>query len=175
VVSIVWHEHALTSKEPRGFHLAAADATENLVGACLLVSVRLSNAGLKDVAVTAVLSASALRQVWRQTWPDEEDKDFRGYYAGHHRARGEDRQAPAHEDAALLLFAGPMPKTTRLVAPNAGYNLGLAGLSAPMVLKAGQTFSLPLLLVAVDRPHGRDVSLAQILDKLKADLMRNYE
>jgi len=90
---------------------------------------------LKDVAVTAVLSASALRQVWRQTWPDEEDKSFRGYYAGYHRARGEDRQTPAHEDAALLLFSGPMPKTTRLVAPHAGYNLGLAGLSAPMVLK----------------------------------------
>ena len=67
-----------------------------------------------------------------------------------------------------------MPKTTRLVAPNAGYNRGLAGL-ARLVLRAGQTLSVPLLLVAVDSPRGRDVSLAQILDTLKGDLMRNCE
>jgi pimeloyl-ACP methyl ester carboxylesterase len=174
-VSVVSHQHAITSKEPSGFHLAGADATENAAGQCLLVTVKLANAGPKDLAVTAVLSASELRQVWRQTWPDEEDKDSGGYYAGYHRTRGEDRQVPAHEDGALLLFAAAMPKTTRLVAPNAGYNFGLAGLSAPLALKAGQTLSLPLLLVAVDRPRGRDVSLAQILDTLKADLMRNYE
>ena len=121
--------------------------------------------------MTAVLSASELRQVWRQTWPDEEDKDFRGYYAGYHRTRGEDRQPPSHEDAALLLFAGAMPKTTRLVAPNAGYNFGLAGLSAPMALKAGQTLSLPLVLVAVDRPRGGSASLEEVLNTLRTDLL----
>jgi len=44
-VNIVSHEYALASKEPSGFHLAAVDATENVVGTCRLVSVRLSNAG----------------------------------------------------------------------------------------------------------------------------------
>jgi hypothetical protein len=152
--------------------LAGADAAENLVGRCLLVRVHLVNAGPKDLAVTAVLSASELRQVWRQTWPDEEDKNFRGYYAGYHRARGEDRQPPSHEDAALLLVAGTMPKTTRLVAPNAGYNFGLAGVGVPLALKAGQTLSLSFVLVAADRPRTGSTGLAEVLAALKADLMK---
>ncbi len=135
----------------------------------------LANGGPKDIDVTAVLSAAELRQVWRQTWPDEEDEAARGYYAGYHRARGEERKPLEHEDGVLLLFAGEMPKTANLLAPNAGYNFGLAGLSAPVVLKAGSTISLPLLRVAIDRPPGVDAGLAQILDALRGDLTRNQE
>ena len=68
-------------------------------------------------------------------------------------------------------LAGVMPKMTQLLAPNAGYNFGLAGLQVPLVVKGGQVLSLPLLLVSVDRPPGSNVSLAQVLGTLKADLI----
>jgi len=175
-VNIWARQHAVTaSNGSKSFALAGTDAKEDLVGRCLLVTLKLANAGPRDIAVTAVLSASELRQIWRQTWPDEEDKNSRGYYAGYHQVRGEYQQPPAHEDAALLVFAGAVPKTTRLVAPNAGYNFGLAGLQAPLIVKGGQTLSLPLLLVSVDRPPGRTVSLAEVLGALKADVMGNNE
>lgn len=174
-VSVSSTRHAITSGGPGGARLADGGATENVVGRCLLVRVQLANTGPKDLAVTAVLSASELRQVWRETWPDEEDKSFGGYYAGYHRTFGEYQQPPTREDAALLLFAGAMPKTTKLVAPNAGYNFGLAGVSTPTVLKARQTLSLPFLIVAVDRPRGGNMGLVEILDALKADLMKDQE
>ena len=174
-VSVSSERHAITSAGAKGFRLAAADTKDNVAARCLLVKVRLVNAGAADVTVTAVLSASALRQVWRQTWPDEEDRNLLpgGYYAGYHRPPGEDRQRPAREDSALLLFAGDVPKITRLVLPNAGYNFGLAGVSVPFDLKAGQTLSLPLLFARLEPPgQGPNASLAQILDSLKAGLMR---
>jgi hypothetical protein len=143
-----------------------------VTGRCVLLTVELSNAGPRDIAVTAVLSASALRQVWRQTWPDEENKDSQAYYAGYHQARGEYRQPPAHEDAALLLFSGPMPKTTKLIAPNAGYNLGLAGVQVPLTVKGAQSLTVPLLLVSLDRPPGGNVGLVEVLAALKAELAK---
>jgi hypothetical protein len=174
MVSIAARQHAITAdKVCKSFALAGTDAKENTVGRCVLVTVKLANAGPKDIAVTAVLSASELRQVWRQTWPDEEDKAARGYYAGYHQARGEYHQPPAHEDAAVLLFAGAMPKTTRLVAANAGYNLGLAGVQVPLTVRGGQVLSLPLLLVSIDRPPGGNAGLAEVLGTLKADLLRS--
>ncbi len=149
------------------------DAKAKRVGRCVIVSVELANAGPEDVALTAVLSASALRQVWRQTWPDEEDKDSRAYYAGYHQVRGEDRQPPVHEDAAVLLFSGATPKSTRLVAPNAGYNFGLAGIEVPLIVKGGEKLSLPVLLISLDRPSGANVSLAEVLAALKPELTGN--
>jgi hypothetical protein len=175
-VSAAARQHAITAdKGFKSFALARADAKENTVGRGVLVTVKLANAGSEDIAVTAILSASELRQVWRQTWPDEEDKNSPGYYAGYHQARGEYHQPPAHEDAAVLLFAGAIPKTTRLVAANAGYNFGLAGVQVPLTVKGGQTLSLPLLLVSADRPPGGNVSLAEVLGTLKADLMGDNE
>jgi hypothetical protein len=167
-------EYAVTAdKGFKRFALARADAKENVVGRCLLATVGFANAGPKDIAVTAVLSACELRPIWRQTWPDAEDKDSRGCYAGYHQARGEYHQPPAQEDAALLLFAGAVPKTTRLVAANAGYNFGLAGLQVPLTVKGGQTLSLPLLLISVARPKDRpEVSLAEIVESVQPQLLR---
>jgi len=174
-VTMTARRHTIAARETEGYRLADAEANDGVVGRCLLVNLRLADAGPTDVAGTAIISASELRQVWRQTWPDEEDKGSRGFYAGYHRARGEERKPPEHEDAALLLFAGEMPKTATLIAPNAGYNFGLAGVSASVALKAGSTLSLRLLLIAFDRPPGSDAGLAQVLDALREDLTRNDE
>ncbi len=172
-VDIGSEEHAITAeREFKTFALAPAESKENALGRCLLIDVKLANAGLQDVDVTTVLSAAELRAPYGQVWPDEDNKDERGYYAGYHRSVGEYRQPPVHEDAALLLFVGAMPKTAKLMAPNAGYNFGLAGIKTPLTVRAGQTLTLPLLLIAVDSPRGANVSLAEILASLRNELAR---
>ncbi len=171
MVSIRSEVHAITAeKDFKSFGLAPTDTPENKVGRCLLLNVKLVNIGQKDIEVTAVLSAAELRASYGQVWPDEDNKAQRGYYAGYHRAVGEYQKPPVHEDAALLLFAGTMPKTVKLMAPNAGYNFGLAGIKTPQTLKAAQTLFLPLLWVAVDIPRGTNVRLADILASLKGEL-----
>jgi hypothetical protein len=82
---------------------------------------------------------------------------------------------PVQEDAAVLLFAGPMPKTAKLMAPNAGYNFGLAGLSVPLTILAAQRLCLPLLLVTLDKPPRMTLSLAEILNLLRRDLTRGFQ
>jgi hypothetical protein len=61
------------------------------------------------------------------------------------------------------------------VTPNAGYNFGLAGLSAPLTIRAGQKLSLPLLLVTLDKPPKMTSSLAELLDSLRRDLTRGIQ
>jgi len=162
-------------KEFKTFTLASPETNENVVSRCVLINLTLANGGPSDVAVTAVLSAAELRAPNGQTWPDEANKGERGHYAGYHRSVGEYRQPPVHEDAALLLFAGTIPKTTKLVAPNAGYNFGLAGLSAPLTIRAGQKLSLPVLLVTLNKPPKMTSSLAELLDLLRRDLTRGLQ
>ena len=65
-----------------------------------------------------------------------------------------------------------MPKTTKLIAPNAGYNLGLAGIQVPLTVKGAQSLTVPLLLVSLDRPPGGNVGLAEVLTALKAELAK---
>ena len=80
------------------------------------------------------------------------------------------KQPPTHEEAVLVM----MDATSRkLIVPGAGYNFGLVGLEAPLTVKAGATVTLPLLLIAVDRPSaGPDISLATVLESITADLAR---
>jgi hypothetical protein len=172
-VSTRAEQHAITANQAfQRFALAPADSKPPVAGRCVLLTVELTNAGPRDIAVTAVLSASALRQVWRQTWPDEEGKDSHAYYAGYRQVRGEYRKPPVHEDAALLLFSVPLPKTTKLIAPNAGYNLGLAGIQVPLAVKGSQSLTVPLLMVSLDRPPGGNVGLAEVLAALQAELAK---
>ena len=59
-----------------------------------------------------------------------------------------------------------------MIAPNAGYNLGLAGIQVPLTVKGAQSLTVPLLLVSLDRPPGGNVGLAEVLTALKAELVR---
>jgi predicted esterase len=173
-VTVTSDLYAITAdKERKTFLLADAGSKENSIGQCLLVRLRLASDGNREIAATAVLSALDMRPVSGQSWPDEGNKAQRSYYAGYHRSVGEYNKPPVHEDAALLLFADTPPNTTKLVAPNAGYNFGLVGFNAPLAVKAGQTICLPLLFVAVDKPaDGASPRLADVLEGLKTELIR---
>ncbi len=54
-------------------------------------------------------------------------------------------------------MGGPL-RLVGLVAPNAGYKLGLVGIADELTVKASQSLTLPMLLIAIDRPEsGPDI------------------
>ena len=147
-----------------------AEGDAGAIGRGLLVEVRLSNRGPGEVAGMAVLSENLMRRFYVDAWPDERQKDAR--YAGYHRSVGPYQQPPLHEDAALLLSAGPALATTKLILPGAGYGVGLVGFSTPLDLKPGEEKKVPLLLVSVNRPKDRpEVKLAEIVQGIQPQLL----
>ncbi len=154
-------------RDGKTYALAAPEA-RGAIGQAVLVEVRLANKGQADVAITAALSNTAISSIYGQTWP--EDAKGQTWYAGYHRATGPAKQPPRHEEAALLVGEGK-PRT--LVAPNAGYNFGLVGMAQDLTVKAGQSLTLPLLLISIDRPEaGPDISLATALESLKPQFLK---
>ncbi len=111
-----------------------------------------------------------MRSIYGQVWPEE--SKGKSWYAGYHRAVGEYQKPPRREEAALLLLEG---KPQTLVAPNAGYAFGLVGVAQELTLKAGQSLTLPVLLIAIDRPeNGPDVKLSAALEDLRPQLLNGH-
>jgi pimeloyl-ACP methyl ester carboxylesterase len=165
--SVVRRYAVTVDKERKTCALAAPEA-DGAIGHAVLVESLLANKGQTDVALTAVLSNTVISSVFGQTWP--EDSKGKAWYAGYHRATGPAKQPPRHEEAALLLCEGK-PRT--LIAHNAGYNFGLVGMAQDLTVKAGQSVSVPLLLISIDRPAGvLDIKLATALESLKGALLR---
>jgi len=153
------------------FQLSAPNATNHRVGRAALVDLQFVNQGSADLAGEAVLADSVLRKINGEDWPAGGRDSTVSYYAGFHRTIGKWREPPAHEDAVLLLFPDSAPKLDKLVTPKAGYNFGLVGLRHPLTIKAGQTCSLRLLLIAVERPaEAKPMMLETVLESLRDSL-----
>ena len=153
-------------KDGKTYALAAPEAG-GAIGHAVLVETLLANKGRTDVGLTAVLSNTVVSDIFGQVWP--EDAKGRSWYGGYHRAIGAYQRPPQREEAALLLIEG---KPQTLVAPGAGFNFGLVGVVQDLTLKAGQSVSVPLLLISIDRPAGGpDITLAAALESLKGALL----
>lgn len=153
------------------FELSTRDDAGHRVGRAALVDLQFVNQGSADLAGEAVLADSVLRKINGEVWPTGGRDSKVDYYAGFHRAVGKWREPPVHEDAVLLLFPGSASKLDKLVAPKAGYNFGLVGLRHPLVIKAGQTCPIRLLLIAVERPaEAKSMMLEAVLESLRDSL-----
>ena len=158
-------------EEGKSFKLAAADAAEGVVGHAVLVGIRLANKAKHDVAGVVALAPTTMQRIGGTVWP--KDRGKRSYYVGYHHAVGPRRKPPVHEDAALWVFDGPVPKVGTLSARKVGYNFGLIAVRRAVSVKAGQTTSLPLLLVAVDKPKDAPaVSLAAVLAAVREQIVK---
>ncbi|MBC8875598.1 MAG: prolyl oligopeptidase family serine peptidase [Planctomycetes bacterium] len=153
------------------FQLAAPNAEGHRVGRAALVDLQFVNQGPTELAGEAVLADSILRKINGEVWPTGARDSTVGYYAGFHRTIGKWKEPPVHEDAVLLLFPDGAAKLDKLVTPNAGYNFGLVGLRLPVTIKAGDTCSLRLLLIAVERPpETKSMMLETVLESLRDSL-----
>jgi hypothetical protein len=167
VTSTLTRQAVTVNKEGKTYALVAA-GTQDSVGQAVLAELQLANKGQADVAVTAVLSDTVMLNIEGQTWPEDSAKG-KAWYAGYHRAIGQSKQPPRHEEAVLLLGEA---KPRKLVAPNAGFNFGLVGIAQELTVKAGQSLTLPLLLISINRPDsGPDINLQTALEAVKQQLL----
>ncbi len=154
------------------FQLAASNSTDHRVGRAATVDLQFVNEGSADVVGELVLADTALRKINGEVWPTGGRDSTDSYYAGFHRTIGKWREPPAHEDAVLLLFPDSAPRLDKLITPKAGYNFGLVGLRHPLTIKAGQTCSLRILLIAVERPDETEAMMLEaVLESLRDTLL----
>jgi len=152
------------------FRLTGAGA-KDAAARCTLVDIRLTSRGRRDTTGLAALSPAAMRRIESGTWPDKSlNRPITAWYVGYRDTAGP-RKKPTHQMAALMLFDRPGAKLGRLTAREAGYNFGLVGIHRPVSVPAGASVSVPLLLIASDRP-GADLGaiLAGLKDELRGKL-----
>jgi hypothetical protein len=145
---------------------------ERAFGGATLLIMRLASRADRDLALKIVLNRSVMSRIHGEAWPDAATKDQDSYFAGYHRAVGQYRQPPDHEDGVLLLSAAGPATLNRLVAENAGYNFGLVGLEHETTIRADSTLVLPVLFVWVSRSEQLpEARLIDVLMDLKNDLI----
>lgn len=155
----------------REFRLAPPNAAGHRVGRAALMDLEFVNQGPLDLAGEAVLADSVLRKINGEVWPTGARDSTVSFYAGFHRAIGKWRQPPTHEDAVLLVFPHSASKLDKLVAPKAGYNFGLVGLRHTLAIKAHDTRSLRLLMIAVEKPAAAQaMMLEMVLESLRGSI-----
>ncbi len=154
----------------------AEEGEQGAIGRAVLASIAVTNSGGKDIVGLAALCPQAMQNVGGSTWPERRGGEDapKPYYLGYPHSIGPRNAPPVHEDAALLLWSGAEPAIARHVTPGAGFNFGLVGISRPVELKAGQTVTLPLLLIAVDTA-GKGPLLPAVLEDLKDEIMKLAE
>ena len=138
----------------------------------VVVDIHLTNRGDRDVTGVAVLAPMTIQRVNPGYWPGKRKDKSQPYYCGFQTAIGPRREPPVHENAALFVTAKGSPSLTKLIAPNVGYNTGLVGLRRSVVVKAGETVSLPLVLVAVNSPKDKPIPLTDVMEGLKAEILK---
>ncbi|HET6428171.1 MAG TPA: 5'-nucleotidase C-terminal domain-containing protein [Phycisphaerae bacterium] len=141
----------------------------------VVVDIRLTNRCEKDIVAEAVLAPMAMQRVNPGYWPDPgrwpKDKP-QPYFRGFQDAVGTRGQPPVHEDAALFAVAEGSPSLAKLVAPSVGFNAGLVGLQRSIPIKAGQTVSVPLVLISVNATKDKPNPLTGVMETLKAEVLK---
>ena len=166
--AVTVNRHAVTLDKDSKTYALAAEGAGGPIGQAVLVEMQLANKGQADVSITAVLSNQVIGKVFGPVWPQE--AKARTWYVGYHQATGPAKQPPRREEAALFLGERPM---RTLVVPGAGYNLGLVGMAQGLTIKAGQSLTVPLLVIAINRPEaGPDINLAAALEAVKPQVLK---
>ncbi len=76
------------------------------------------------------------------------------------------------EGAVLFLFDGPRPDSRRHVAPSAGYDFGLVGISRSVRVPSGEQVRVPLLFVSIDRSAEKSGELVEVTGSLRSELLK---
>ena len=158
--------------EGKAFALATDPSAAGVVGRGVLLDVRLANKGKKDVTGLVVLSPQTMRRIHGSIWPVGARGVAKTWYCGFRQTIGKYRKPPVHQNAVLLLSRGPAPQLGRLSVKGGGYNFGLVAAHRPVSIKAGETVSLPVLFVFVNKPAQVEaIDLAAVLEAIKDKVM----
>ena len=118
------------------------------------------------------LSPRTMRRINGSIWPAGGRGAAKTWYCGLRQTIGQYRKPPVHQNAVLLLSRGPAPQLGRLSVKGAGYNFGLVAAHRPVSIKGGETLSLPVLFVFVNKPAKVEaLDLAAVLEAIKDKVM----
>ena len=173
VVTVAVRRFAVTAgAEGKAFGLATDPSAAGVVGRGMLLDVRLANTGKKDVIGLVAMSSRTMRRINGSIWPPRGRGAAKTWYCGFRQTIGQYRKPPVHQNAVLFLSRGPAPPLTRLSVKGAGYNFGLVAAHRPVSVKAGETVSVPVLFVAVNKPAKvKELDLAAVLEAIKDKVM----
>jgi len=128
-----------------------------------LVTVRYENHGERPLQVLLALTSPSLRAEDGGIWPEakvEGPQPKSPHYLGFVDELTSDEK-PYSRQARLVLFPDGVPKTERLMLPNAGWNTGVIGFSWESAIPAHSALTVPVLLLSLDAP---EVSKPQLPD-----------
>ena len=155
------------------FKLARAEKAT--AGTAAFVKVSVVNSGNKELSGVAVLGASSIRRFHGGYWPDSVKRgDPAPYYRGFVDSRGP-RKAQYHTNAIFMLARSGGLAVSRLLLPNAGYNMGTIGIRRNITVGPNSTLDLPLLLIGVNAPDpGKPQlpDLGKVLKGIRPALMK---
>jgi len=155
--------HALLRRPPVAVSGSAQEVSLPGGSRAQLVTVRYENRGERPLQVLLALTSPSLRAEYGGIWPDadaEGPQPKSPYYLGFVDELTSDEK-PYSRPARLVLFTNGVPKTERLMLPNAGWNTGVIGFSWESAIPAGNTLTVPVLLLSIDAP---DPSTPQLPD-----------
>jgi hypothetical protein len=136
-------------------------------GPLVLLQVVLSNKGASDLRGIAVLGSSRIRSLSQGVWPGGKtasDSPLIGFRDGDEKGKG----LPGGT-ARLFLFGKEKPSVEKVILPQAGYDIGLIGLSRTLTIPAGGIVSQLVLVTTL----GGD--LARTLEILRPDLLKAFD
>ena len=155
-------------------HYRLLEPGKGKLGQAALVTVRLVNAGEKELEGLAVLGTSRIRRLHGGYWPGRTRAGQPAPHCFGFLDRHGPRRRPIHCDAVLVLAPKGPPALERVALPNAGYNRGTIGLAWQMSLKPKASLELPVLCLGFDAlGEGKKAKLPDpktVLEAIEAQL-----
>ena len=164
--------HAATADGGKTFRFVPRTDKDAAVKGEAMV-LRLTNRGKADVAGIVALCPMKMDRINGRVWPERPTygRSLKGSLCGMRWTRGPYRKPPTSQKAVLFLFAKPGGKAEARAMSGVGYNFGLVGVSRPITVKAGETATVPLLIVQADRSaKDPEIKLDALLEALRTDI-----
>jgi len=163
----------------RTVNIAPKDGTFRVTDAdnapvqCRVVAFTLKNTGADGVTGTVALCPMQMDRIGGRVWPERPSygRPLKGSLCGMRWTVGPYRKPPVHQKAVLFFFGKPGGKADVRTMPNVGFNFGLVGVTRPITVKAGETATVPLLIVQADRSaKDPEIKLDAVLEALRDDI-----
>lgn len=168
-------EQAIVPQEGEPSVRVTKAGSDDSIGSVRTLRLTIRNRGNKDLEGLLALCPEAIQRIHGTLWPNaRKHPETAGplYYAGYHAQAGPRKKPPVHERAVLLATQDGAPNLKGHSIRNAGYNFGLVGATYDVSIPAGQTRTIPLLMVHVEGTEDAPPpALVKVLGALKADMV----
>jgi hypothetical protein len=166
-VSLAWSER-LAHIELKDEVYKVSDTTDAPI-TCRVLDFRLRNTGKKDVSGVVAINSMWIDRINGRVWPNlRNDRPLTGRLAGLRWAEGPHKKPPTHQRAIVFQYPASGNLATVYRLPGVGFNSGLVAVSRPVVIKAGETVTVPVILAQANRTEkDPEIKLETALDAIR--------